>query len=242
MTNGFRSRMGVGIVGALLLLLAATLPLLAQQPDNATILRDIDAAVKARVDGIAGYTAIEHYSVFRNQDETRPAAEMTVKTTYKRETGKTYQVLLESGSGAIRSLVLRAILDHERHVNEPAVREGSWITTANYEMKVAPGGIQKLDGRNCVAVSLTPRRKEPYLLEGTLWVDAKDGKIVQIQGKGSKSSTVFSGATEMMRKYADIEGFAEAVHVRAESSSFLFGLTVVTIDYRDYQIVPRPQH
>jgi len=207
--------------------------------DNAKVLKEVDAAVKARVDGIAGYTAIEHYAVFRNKDESHPAAEMTVRTTYKRETGKSYEILSESGSGLIRSLVLSAILDNEKHVNEPGVREGAWITTANYEMKVKPGGIQSVEGRDCIAVSLTPRRKEPYLLAGTLWVDAKDGKIVRIEGKGSKSSTVLSGATEMMRKYADVDGFAEATHARAESDSFLFGPTVVTIDYRDYRIQAR---
>jgi hypothetical protein len=132
--------------------------------------------------------------------------------------------------------VLSAILDNERHVNEPGVREGAWITTANYQMRVKPGGVQRVEGRNCIAVSLTPRRKEPYLLEGTLWVDAADGKIVQIEGKSSKSSTVFSGATEMMRKYVDVDGFAQAIHARAESDSFLFGQTIVTIDYRDYRI------
>jgi hypothetical protein len=40
----------------------------------------------------------------------------------------------------------------------------------------------------------------------------------------------------MTRKYADMNGFAQATHARAESDSFLFGPTVVTIDYRDYQI------
>ena len=87
-----------------------------------------------------------------------------------------------------------------------------------------------------MAVSLAPRRKEPYLLDGTLWVDVKSGNIVQIEGKGSKSSTVFSGATEMMREYAEVDGFAEATHARAVADSFLFGPTVVTIDYRDYRI------
>jgi hypothetical protein len=33
-----------------------------------------------------------------------------------------------------------------------------------------------------------------------------------------------------------VDGFAEATHARATSSSFLFGQTVVTIDYSDYQI------
>ena len=236
MRDCLQARVGLGSVGLLLLLWAGATGLAAQQMDNAMVLQRVDAAVKARIDGIAGYTAIEHYAVFRNKDEAHPAAEMTVKTTYKRETGKSYEILSESGSRTIRGLVLNTILDNERHVNEPGVREGAWVTTANYEMRVKPGGVQRVEGRNCIAVSLAPRRKEPYLLEGTLWVDATDGKIVQIAGKGSKSSTVFSGATEMMREYADVDGFAEAIHARAESDSFLFGQTVVTIDYRDYRI------
>lgn len=208
----------------------------AQQVDSSAILQKIDAAVKARVDGIAGYTVTEHYAVFRSKDEVHPVAEMTVKTTYKRDTGKSYSIVSENGSAVIRNLVLHAILDNEQQVNEPGIREGAWITTANYEMQVKPGGIQKVDGQDCVALVLTPRRKEPYLLEGTLWVDAKDGKIVQIEGKATKSSSVFTGATQMARQYANVEGFAQATHARAQSDSFLFGQTVVKIDYQDYQV------
>lgn len=131
----------------------------AQPVDGAAILRKIDAAVKARQDGIEAYTVTEHYAVFRNKDETHPAAEMTVKTTYRRETGKSYAILSESGSALLRNLVLHAILTNEKQVNEPGVREGSWITRANYEMAVKPGGIQSVDGRDCVAVTLKPRRR-----------------------------------------------------------------------------------
>jgi hypothetical protein len=43
----------------------------------------------------------------------------------------------------------------------------------------------------------------------------------------------------MMRQYVDIDGYGEATHARAESDSFLFGKTVVTIDYKDYRIQRR---
>jgi len=241
MVNCRRTRIGFR-AAFLLVLFFGVLKIPAQQVDGAAILQKVDAAVKARVDGIEGYTVTEHYAVFRDKDETHAVAEMTVKTTYKRETGKSYQILSESGSTLMRSLVLQTILDNEKHVNEPGVREGSWITTANYEMQVKPGGIQKVDGRDCVAIALTPRRKEPYLLLGTLWVDAKNGEIVRIEGKGSKSSSVFTGETQMMRQYVDIDGFGEAIHARGVSDSFLFGPTVVTIDYKDYQIQGRTGH
>jgi hypothetical protein len=212
----------------------------AQQPVDATILEKIDAAVKARVEEIEAYTVTEHYAVLRSNDVTHPTAEMTVKTTYKRDSGKSYEILSESGSTMMRNLVLHAILENEKHVNQPGVREGAWITTANYEMKVKPGGIQKVGGRDCLAILLTPRRKEPYLLDGTLWVEAKNGEIVQIEGKASKASSIFAGTTRMMRQYVDIDGYGEAAHARAEADSFLFGQTVVTIDYRDYHIQSRP--
>jgi len=207
-----------------------------RQFDSTAVLNKIDAAVTARLNGIQGYTDVEHYTVFRSGDETHPAAEMTVKAIYNRDTGKTYEILSSSGSSLIRNLVLTSVLDNEKHVNEPGVREGAWINTANYEMSVEPGGLQMIDGRNCVALTIKPRRKESYLLDGTLWVDAEDGKIVRIEGMTSKSSSVFTGPTKLMRHYANVNGFAQATNARGESDSGLFGQTVITIDYRDYQI------
>ncbi len=235
-TNRARAGTLLYPLGLLLCCCAAAQVNTAREVDSTAILKKIDVAVKTRFDGIHGYTDIEHYTVFRGGDQVHPVAEMTVKTTYNRDTGKAYAILSASGSSLIRNLVLGSVLDNEKHVNDPSVREGTWFTTANYRMTVNPGGTQTMDGRNCVALTIKPRRKEPYLLDGTLWVDAEDGRIVHIEGTASKSASVFTGPTKMMRQYADVDGFAQATHARAESDSSLFGQTVVTIDYRDYQI------
>jgi len=207
----------------------------AQQPGEASIVQGVDAAVKARLDGIAGYTVTEHYSVFRNNDETHPAAEMTVKTTYRRETGKEYKILSESGSEIIRRFVLDSILENEKRINQPGVREGAWLTSANYGMKLMPGDPQRIDGHDCYALSLNPRQKAPNLIVGTIQVDVKDESIVRLEETASKSISVFTGPTQLMRQYEKVDGFAQATHARAESVSTLFGKTVVTIDYRDYE-------
>jgi outer membrane lipoprotein-sorting protein len=227
-------------LGAILFAFLGTAALPAQQIDSAAVVQHVDAAVKARFDAIQGYTVNEHYAVYRNKDETHPVAEMLVRTTYNRDTGKSYTILSQTGSQMVRNLVLNAILDNEKQINQPSVREGSWITSANYEMGLQPGGIQKMSGRDCVALSLNPKRKAPNMIKGTLWVDAKDGSIVQIQGIASKSASVFTGPTQMMRQYAKVGGFAQATHARAVASSALFGQTIVTIDYRDYQFQFRP--
>ncbi len=212
----------------------------AEQPDEASVIRKVDAAVKARIDHLAGYTVTEHYSVYRGKDENHPVAEMIVNTTYKQESGKSYVIVSQTGSALMRNLVLNAILDNEKHLNQPGVREGAWITSANYEMKLMPGGPQQLDGRECLVLALTPKGKAPWIIEGSLWVDAKDGSIVQIQGTASKNSSLVTGPTQLMRQYANIGGYPEATHLRALSSSFLFGETVVKVDYQDYHVELRP--
>jgi len=212
----------------------------AQQQDAASLIDEVDAAVKARFENIAGYTVTEHYAVFRSNDEIHPVAEMIVKTTYRRDTGKEYLIVSQTGSTLIRNLVLNAILDNEKRLNQPGIREGAWITSANYDMKLKPGGPEKLDGRDCLMLALIPKRKAPYLFEGTLWVDSKNGSIVQIEGTASKSPSMFAGPTKVARQYAEIGGFSQATHARAVSNSSLFGETIVKIDYQDYNIQLRP--
>lgn len=214
----------------------------AQQPDQASVIRAVDAAVKARFDAIASYTVTEHYSVFRNKDEAHSAAEMTVRTLYNKETGKSYTILSQSGSALIQRLVLNTILENEKRINLPGNRERSWLNSSNYDMKLNSAATQRLDGRDCLVLAIHPKSSAPNLLDGTLWVDSKDGSIVQIQGRASQNVSHFTGATEMMRQYANMAGFAMATHARATTSSLLLGPTSVTIDYRDYQIQLQPAH
>jgi outer membrane lipoprotein-sorting protein len=212
----------------------------AQQTDPASFIALVDAAVKARVDAIESYTVTEHYSVYRGKDEIHPAAEMTVQTLYRKGSGKSYTILSESGSEFLRNHVLRTLLDNEKNINLPGSVEHSWFTSANYEMQLKPGGVQLLDGRECLALAIHPKRKAPNMIEGTLSVDVKDGSIVQLDGTASQSPSIFTGPAQVMRHYVSVNGFAMATQARAVSDSFLLGRTIVTIDYRNYQINLRP--
>lgn len=224
------------------ILLSATMGMAraaARTTDPAAVFRQIDDAVFFRVHHIAQYTVLEHYAVFRGKDETHPVAEMTVKTTYRPESGKSYQVVSTGGSAIVRHLGLDPLLEREKEINQPSEVSHSWITSANYDMTLKPG-TQMLDGRECLVLAIHPKRKAPNLIEGSLWVDAKDGTIVRLEGVASKAPSVFAGVTHMVRQYALIYGFAMATHARAESNTFLYGRTVATIDYTDYQIAVKP--
>jgi hypothetical protein len=212
------------------------------EPDSAAVIRMIDGAVQNRFQSVLGFTDVEHYRVFRGSDETHPVAEMTAKDTYRKGVGKTYAVLSRSGSDIVWRVGLKPLLDNDERINNPANVAQSWFTSANYQMKLKPGGVVRLSGRDCYALSIDPKQKAPNLIAGTLWVDARDGSIAQVEGVASKNPSAFAGTTQMMRQYTQINGFSMSTHARAQSSSMLFGRTVILIDYSDYllQLASQP--
>ncbi len=212
-----------------------------QIPDEAVI-HGIDSSVTSREQNLISYTVTEHYSVFRNQDKTQdkvqPAAQMTLKSTYQKDHGKSFAILNQSGSELLLKQVLGRVLDSERTVTQPANRGSALITSANYTMHVK--GREVVDGRNCISLSIAPRQSAAYLFQGDLWVDAQDYSIVQLSGVTAKSPSVLVGPTQVARHYATIDGFPMATHATAISSSWLLGQTTIEIDYSGYQIQLRP--
>lgn len=211
----------------------------AQQPDAAAIIHRIDVATQSRYDNVLGFTDIEHYAIFRGSDESHPAAEMTVKTTYRRGSGKTYQILSESGSSFLLRIGLHPLLDNEKDINVPGHVEQSWFTSANYDMRLKSAAAQRINGHDCYAFDVTAKRKAPNMIDGTVWADGQNGLLMRIDGIATKSPSMFTGAPHMTRDYMVLQGFSMSMHARAESNGAIVGRTVVTIDYSQYQLQVR---
>lgn len=207
-----------------------------QPPDIGTVVRGVDASVKSRIDRLAGYTVTEHYAVFRGKDETHPAAEMLVKTTYTKQTGKSYEIVSQSGSSMWRNEVLHTLLDNEKRMSQPGNVETALIDSANYEMKLDGSPRQRLNDRDCLVLDITPRRNSEYLFKGTLWVDAQDFEIVQLKGTAAKSAFFLASAAQVSRQYDEMDTLPMATHAQAVSGSALLGQTMVKIDYSNYQL------
>ena len=208
----------------------------AQQPDITTIIRGVDSAVKNRTDRLAGYTVTEHYAVFRGKDESHPSAEMLVKTTYRKQSGKSFDIVSQSGSSIWRNEVLGTLLDNEKRMSQPGNVETALIDSVNYEMKLDANARERLNGRDCLVLDITPRRSSQYLFKGKLWVDAQDFGIVQLKGTASKSAFFLASAAEVTRQYDEMSALPMATHVEAISGSALLGQTVVKVDYTNYQL------
>jgi hypothetical protein len=204
------------------------------QVTDQQIIQGIDAAVLSRATAISQYTVQEHYSLYRN-GEANPSAEETIQTIYLRATGKEYTPISQSGSALWRSQVIDKVLAGEKDLNLADHREGAWITSKNYEFHPEPGRVQ-LNGVQCIVVGLKPLRKSPHLFNGKIWIDASDYTVVRLEGVPSQSPNILAGQATISRDYVKVGGFSMATHAQAHSHTFLFGDTLLKIDYTNYKI------
>lgn len=230
-----RWRAFAGLV--LAVLFVGSCPAFAQQQlDAGAVVRGVDGSVKNRIDRLAGYTVTEHYAVYRGKDETHQAADMVVKTTYRKQTGKSFEIVSQSGGAVWRNEVLGTLLDNEKRMSQPNNVGTALINSSNYDMKLDGSAHEQLNGHDCLVLAITPRHPSQYLFKGKLWVDAQDFAIVQLKGTASKSAFFLASAAEVVRQYDELSGLPMATHAQAVSGSSLLGQTVVKIDYTNYQL------
>jgi len=217
-------------------LLAQSVPFGSEtQPD---VIRAIDAAERYRETNLAGYSVVEHYTI-SNGHFSMPA-EVIVQTTYKRISGKTYEVLSRSGPSILKNRVMDRILEEEAKMSRGSVREQSLITSANYEMHLI--GEQNIGDTSCLALELVPRVKSPHLLRGKVWVDSRSKVVIRIEGQPLVGESFFAGQPEVVRDYAPVDGISLAQRSHAISSGLIQGKTAITIIYDNYVVdrVPTP--
>ena len=199
------------------------------------LVQRIDSAQSARETDLAAYRVTEHYYVLRNGN-TQPVADAVVQTVYKRGEGKTYTVTSRSGSSFLQRNLIDRVLTEEKNISSGDLRKSVLVTSANYTMEFVRA--EQVAGRDCFVVKLTPKRKSPYLVNGQVWIDAHTYDIVHIEGRPSAAPSMWVGLPMIRRDYQQLQGFSMAREARSESKNFLFGTTVLKIDYNNYQIVP----
>ena len=204
----------------------------AQLAREQAIIRGIDLAQARREANLHGYSVTEHYSV-RNS-RLNNAAEVVIEAVFSRNAGKTYKVVSESGSSLLRTRVLDKLLKEEADMSHGPAWRQSRVISDNYDFKLI--GDEVMGGRPCHVLELIPRAKNPHVLKGKVWVDAKDYLLVRIEGRTSSSPSFLAGRPLIVREYQQIEGFAFPQRSHATASGFLLGTTELTIGYSDYKL------
>jgi len=159
----------------------------------------------------------------RNGDN---AGWMEAITEYAPASGFRYTVVAEGGSGSIRNRVLRAVLEGEREVMAKDGPAKSALAPCNYGFQ--PAGIDE-DG--LANVLLSPKRKEPVLVHGTMFLRPVDGELVRVKGRLAKSPSFWVKSVDVVRTYERVGGAVMPVMLETTAQVRMFGAASLRMTY-----------
>jgi hypothetical protein len=181
---------------------------------------------------LRSYTAVRSYAVTDAKGKVH--AQKVVRLDYRAPDKKSFDAISEKGSAVVRHLVLNRLMDSEVEAASGKSHRDSSISAANYTFALL--GEQDLGANHCYVVQATPTRRDKYLFDGKVWIDAQDYAVVQIVGHPAKKLSVWVDKADFVRRYQKIGDFwlplkdETSVHVR------FYGSKILTIDYEHYTI------
>jgi hypothetical protein len=203
-----------------------------QSDAQAQILNGIDRAQEMRERCLEGYSVTEHYTIHNSHFEH--IAEMTVRMTYRKGTGKSYQIVSRTGPSLLRNRVFDSLLRAESEMSRGSARENSLITTRNYRMRLL--GTETIEANNCYVIELEPIHRSSHVLRGRAWFRIGDFGLVRIEGRPAASPSFWIGRPQVTRDYQLVDGFWLACKSHARSDGLFAGHTDLTIEYTDYEV------
>jgi len=203
----------------------------ALSPDQ--VIQQLEQRDRLRTTALQNYTVTRRYQVENKRFHKR--AEMVVRVTYTNPGTKKFEVVSESGSGTVRRLALRRLIQaEERSSQQEASRQATRITAANYNLRLI--GMDEVEGHPCYLLEATPTGKSDLLFSGRIWVDARDFAVVRIEGSPAKNPSFWLTKVRFTHHYTKFGPYWLPTSDQSNSNVRIFGRTEVTVEYYDYQI------
>jgi len=189
---------------------------------------------RLRNEQLRRYSAVRTYEI-RNP-EGKLAAQALVRVEYQAPDKKTFNKTSEKGSGLVRHLVFDRLMQSEGETSSGREHHDSAITTTNYTFKVV--GEEEVGSYLCFVLEATPKRKDKYLFEGKIWIDAEDFAIVRIAGHPAKKPSFWINRADFVRQYQRIAGFWLPLRDETSVEVKMYGRRAFTVDHQQYVINP----
>ena len=183
-----------------------------------------------RQSSIEGYAGMRRY-VLENQNFQK-RAEMVVRVKGDPAGTKHFEVVSEDGWKAANTHVLRKMLESESETSRPELRATTRLNSANYEFAIV--GTEMVSGRRAYVLETKPKRKEKYLFQGCIWVDAQDFALVRAEGSPAKNPSFWTKSTHFVQVYQKSGPLWFPLSTQSITEARLFGTTDVHIQYFDY--------
>ncbi len=182
-----------------------------------------------------GYAGMRRY-VLENQS-VQKRAELVVRVEGDQDGTKHFEVISEEGWKAANTHVLRKMLESESETSRPEQRAMSRLNFTNYDFEIVRAEV--VTGRLAYVLEIKPKRKDKYLFQGRIWVDAEDYALVRAEGRPARNPSFWTKSTYFVQVYQKSGPLWFPLATQSVTDARFFGTTDVKIDYFDY--VPKTQ-
>lgn len=178
-----------------------------------------------------GYVGHRRY-LFDNE-KMHKHAELLADVSCNSAGTKQFSVITEEGWQAAHKHVLRKMLESEKETSTPTFRPKTRLTSDNYTFAMVKSEV--IEGRLTYVIDVTPKRRDKYLIEGRIWIDAQDFATVRVEGKPAKNPSFWTRSVQFVQQYRKSGSYWYPTSTLSISEARLFGTTKVNISYFDYQ-------
>lgn len=184
----------------------------------------------ARQASIEGYAGMRRYVLENHKFHKR--AEMLVQVQGDPDGSKHFEVVSQEGWGGAQKHVLLKMLESETETSRPEIRASARLNPENYDFALV--GKELVAGRGTYILEIEPKRKEKYLFQGRIWVDAEDYALARAEGKPVKKPSFWTKEIHFVQIYKKCGPLWFPLSTQSVTEAHLFGTTDVSIEYFDY--------
>lgn len=192
----------------------------AKAPALDTIVQSMEAAEQQNPARTSSYTVTQSYKLFQGE-KIEPVSQTVAEVSFVPSGKTTYKITESSGSDRGKNM-LRDILDLE----VAPVRKSSEISRRNYKFVFLQQEL--LGGSLTYLLRIIPKRKEKYLFNGFVWIDAKTFRIERIEGTPVKKPSWLIKDLDITLQYADVDGLWLPTYIRAAGDIHFAGSYLLT--------------
>jgi len=178
-----------------------------------------------------GYAGHRRY-IFDNE-KMHKHAELVVDVVCDTSGAKHFNVISEDGWKSANKHVLKKMLESESETSTPAIRPQTRLTADNYTFALV--NVERVNDRLTYVVDVTPKRRDKYLMEGRVWIDAQDFAMVRAEGKPAHNPSFWTRSIQFVQQYRKSGSYWFPTSTLSVTEARIFGTTKVNINYFDYQ-------
>ena len=202
---------------------------------TARIVETLVSRNQERAQSLHGYVGTRVYQVEYHGFPGGRTAEMIVDVKYRSPETKEFTVRSSTGSIVIVERVFKKLLQSEKDASSREAQKRTALNSDNYSFTQV--GYENTPSGLMYVLAVQPKRKDKFLYEGRIWVDARAFAVARLEPQPAKNPSFWTKSSVIEQVYTPVGEFWLPTRNRSVGEIRLGGTAELTIQYNEYRLV-----